>query len=648
MSLYLGNLSSRISRDDLERVFRRFGRCTIQVKDRYGFVVYDYPAVAEKALKNLRGKRICGEPITISWSNRQPRPLQRSTRGGKSYELLSRRHSRNENDNQRLSSNDRRDCNTDFRQTDGEDKKFDSSDLVDEETTYHPNVKSHAREKDHTALDDFHEGGTERNHMEDDRWVEQVVDPSNETRIEDELFFDRYEPYHSDDKKEQDEDQNHLGGSPTIRKSIERVGTRQNDSKETPDHPNNQKSRRACYICGEVGHKMNMCPRKLKRFAFRSRGRLPQANNDVLIRQQKSDRELSTSRNHRRLLGQSDSNMAKGMTRGIRNGSEEKKRDRRGHDNFERRQSKKARGASLSSALSDYSASRYQSPLRPLRYLSGSQSHSESKSGPLKKGSPSSCSRSSTSRHSGPVVLGKPLSSSPNNGHTDHNASVVNAAGPVFNEDLFETEKLPNSGGDIATCVYMSAAMENEYVAGPSTVEDETEKYLSLRDDSLNQSVSRGSHEVLESHTPKSGNGDHVADNLFVHSQKEIVEPPNESFMAEHGLARDFDTSTRSNVANSMRMMSTEEMFMVLKHYGLECREENEKNLSLEAYFGSARLWPWEIIYYRRLQKGPIAAENYARRIAQNEEFGIVDKYIRGSSGWGQLSEDNPRAGFFN
>lgn len=613
MSLYLGNLSSRVTRGDLESVFRRFGRCTIQVKDRYGFVVYDYPAVAEKALKNLRGKRICGEPITISWSNRQPRALQRSTKSGKSYELQRRRYSRNENDDQGLGSNDRRDYNTDFKQPDGEDKKFDSSDLVDEETSYHPNVKPHVGEKDHTALDDFHEGGAERNHMEDDRWGERVVDPSNENSIEDELVFDRYEPYQSDDKKEQDEDQNHLSGSPNIRKSIERVGTGQNDSKETLGHPNNQKFRKGCYICGEVGHKMSMCPRKLKRFGFGSQERLLPANDAVLKRRPKTDMELSASRNHPSLLRQSDSSMAKGTTRGRRNDSEGKKRDRRDYDNFERRQSKKAREASLSSVISDYSASRSQSPLRALSSLSGFPSHSKSKSGPSTKGSPSSCSRSSTSRHSGPVVL----------------------------------EKQPKSGGHISTSENISEAMENEYAAGSSKVEKEMEKSLSQRDDSLNQSVSRSSHEVLESHIPKSGNGDHVADNLLVHSQKEIGEPPNESLVAEHGLARDFDSgdfdsSTRSNVANSMRTMSTEEMYMVLKHYGLEHPEEKEKNLSLEAYFGSARLWPWEIIYYRRLRKGPIAAENYARRIAQNEEFGIVDKYIRGSSGWGQLSEDNP------
>lgn len=77
-------------------------------------------------------------------------------------------------------------------------------------------------------------------------------------------------------------------------------------------------------------------------------------------------------------------------------------------------------------------------------------------------------------------------------------------------------------------------------------------------------------------------------------------------------------------------------MIFALKHYGLPAPEEGEPGLSVEGYFGAARLWPWEMIYYRRLKKGPISTENYARRLEQNKEFGIVDRYIRSSSGWGE------------
>jgi hypothetical protein len=102
----------------------------------------------------------------------------------------------------------------------------------------------------------------------------------------------------------------------------------------------------------------------------------------------------------------------------------------------------------------------------------------------------------------------------------------------------------------------------------------------------------------------------------------------------------DSETLVNSQTGHSTSM-SLEEMYKVLKHYGLELSEENEGHLSVEAYFGSARLWPWEIIYYRRQKKGPVSIENYARRVVQNEEFGIVDKYIRSSSGWGEMDKEN-------
>lgn len=85
-------------------------------------------------------------------------------------------------------------------------------------------------------------------------------------------------------------------------------------------------------------------------------------------------------------------------------------------------------------------------------------------------------------------------------------------------------------------------------------------------------------------------------------------------------------------------------MFAVLKHFGLGVPEENQIGLTVEEYFNAARLWPWEMIYYRQLKKGPISTENYARRLEQNTEFGIVDKCIRSirsSSFGGEYSQAN-------
>ncbi|KAF2307693.1 hypothetical protein GH714_030857 [Hevea brasiliensis] len=82
-----------------------------------------------------------------------------------------------------------------------------------------------------------------------------------------------------------------------------------------------------------------------------------------------------------------------------------------------------------------------------------------------------------------------------------------------------------------------------------------------------------------------------------------------------------------SSFSGHLTSLSSEELSVVLKHYyGLDLQAENERHLPADAYFGSARLWPWEIIYHRRLKKGPISIENYARRVDQNREFGIDDK----------------------
>lgn len=85
--------------------------------------------------------------------------------------------------------------------------------------------------------------------------------------------------------------------------------------------------------------------------------------------------------------------------------------------------------------------------------------------------------------------------------------------------------------------------------------------------------------------------------------------------------------------SNSLKL-TTNEVVSALKCYGMEARDIDLLNQPVEKYFGAARLWPWEIIYYRQRKKGPISTENYAKRLEQNKEYGIVDQYVRSSSGW--------------
>ncbi|GFZ02545.1 hypothetical protein Acr_15g0011530 [Actinidia rufa] len=182
------------------------------MKDGFGFVVYDFPTNVEKALRVLRGKNICGEPITLSWSNRQPRPLQRFSRGNRFYEM------------------------------------------------------QHGREKHHNLGEVLPAEGNnvQRNLVVNDRWGERVGVPTTEIGIEGGLEFDCYEPYHDDDdrrKEDGNQQVTHSGGSRALRKSQENVERgKMGDAALNGTH--DPKSHQIFYICGESDHKMCSCPRE--------------------------------------------------------------------------------------------------------------------------------------------------------------------------------------------------------------------------------------------------------------------------------------------------------------------------------------------------------------------------------------------------
>ncbi|KAH6797563.1 hypothetical protein C2S52_022117 [Perilla frutescens var. hirtella] len=635
MSLHIGNLSSHTHRDDLQRVFRRFGSCTVRVMDKYGFVVYDYPASAEKALKTLRGTRICGQDITISWSNRQPQTLQRFTTGRESNEPPHRRYTPKEYAHRRLVSYDRRENEMNSQDADGV-LRTGSSDMVYESISCHPDdSKGYVREYRHTSLSDHHgRGDAGKNHPNDSRWGEQVVDPSNENYLENNLDFDRYEPHNSDDKKELDEhtDISPLVSSPSVKKIQDRRG-----------HSYNEKSQKSCYFCGEVGHKRSNCPLEPRRHVPGCQGWLHPSGDTVPLRSQGSDREPSTSKIHKRMLGHGDSPTQEISLRGREKVFRDKKRNRRDYKGRDKNHLQRARGPSSSSIHSDYISSRSQSPSRSLRSLSQPSSRSKLKPVPSEKISLSPSHGSSPLHHSGSIFfksLSKSGSMSPTSSllpeEVDKNASPSPNEAQENSKDLFEEEaQLRRSAGSIRSQSVL-LGVENECETRPVKLEQDTLKDPSEKDNNLCHSVSRDSHELLEPYGPLSDGDGHFVDNLSMHSMKGMRDSKNEQYVA----STESSYSLKSNASSSVRM-SLKEVQMVLKHFGLQHPEENE-DLPVEVYFGSARMWPWEMIYYRRLKKGPISAENYSRRIAQNAEFGIVDRYIRGSSGWGELHENNP------
>lgn len=708
MSLHLGNLSSRTRRDELERVFRRFGRCNVQLKDGFGFVIYELPTNADRALRALRGKSICGEPITLSWSNRQPRPFHRFSRGNRSNDMQRGRNPVRREDyvNRKLDPKSQQDYQIGLKHADNGGGRPKSADMVDDATSYHQeNIKEHIGEKHDDFREDLpNEGDNDQTHlMDNDRWGERVGVPANEIGVEGGLEFDRYEPYHDDERRDEGgkHQVTHSGSSPTSRKFQDKIAREQMDegALNRLDVP---RSHQTCYICGELGHKMHSCPQKtasrrkkfsrfdrrhgddinfryngesdMKKLRSNSQGGLHLSSDAVLTRRHKGEGKVSRSRKHKRLV-RGENSQAMEETHGgtWRKDYLEKKRSRR-EDGTPERHAKKARVPVSSSIHSDYTASRSLSHSESSKFVSKSGSHSKSRSVSSRSRSPSSRSRSgptssssyksmarSRSRSSSPtslslsVSLGRPLASSPNKIQMNQKGSLVDAMCLDSKEVLMEPVELVegDARSDNSKLENMALLEENNSAIVPFEVEQDTEKDHPPGGDGIKKIlVSKVPSEMENSSTPLLGKGDATVKSLSPLALERIKgqtlaptkRPDSEALTRDHLSAPmkkpDSQFFARSCTANPTSI-SSEELHMVMQHYDLDCPVGNERDLPIEAYFGTARLWPWQIIYYRRLRKGPISTENYARRIAQNQEFGVVDKYIRSSSGWGELGHEN-------
>lgn len=554
MSLHLGNISPHIRRDELESVFQRFGRCTVRLKDKFGFVVYDYPANAEKALKILRGKAICGEPITLSWSNRQPqpKPLQRFAKGARVFQPPRGKHfGRHDYVSRDMGYNGQQGHKRGFRSADINGGRIGYAEPVDELTSHHGYVE------DHSFVDDFPDdsGGREATVLQNSRWEEQGLEPLNQNGLENGPHFDRYVPSSADEINEHD----HLTCMADL------PSRRRPEEKTEKEHSNT-------------------------------------GGNTLTSRPQIDVKEEERFRNSHRVRHR-DSSLERTTHQSGRKDYREKKR-RRDNPESTRNYSKKARApvTNSNSTSSNHTASESHLHSRSLKSLSMYPSNSRPKSSPARKNSRYSSIRSgSTSYSKSSSPTSQPLSVSP-----DQSLSSSSNKMQIEQKDLHQESKV-----DI---------LEGEPVAKNESSSDYSFK------------------EVKDSLAPDSDIGDPTE---FPHTLEEIGEFQNNNDLTlQHAKSQsqnpDVHISERSLAANAMKL-SSEELCMVLKHYRLEQPEEMDKDLPIEDCLGCARLWPWEIIYYRRYKKGHISTENYTRRLAQNKEFGIVDKYVRSSSGWGEV-----------
>ncbi|XP_022744789.1 serine/arginine-rich splicing factor 4-like [Durio zibethinus] len=688
MSLYIGHLSSRTRRNELEHVFQRFGRCNIRLKDGYGFVVYDYPPNAEKALRVLHGRNICGEPLTLAWSNKQPRPFKKISRADRSYdhEPLRVRSSSRGGDygNRKLDLNVQRDYKMSIDQPESHDVRLNSADLRNAEIDYHQDhVNEYTREENHDCGEDLlnESGRVVTNLVDSDRWDGQSHDLSKGNDVEHEMEFDRYIGY---DRKDDDENHQIVYSGSAAQCPQEKIA-RELIGEGTLNHPKDSKVHQACYSCGALGHRKRNCPYEktsrryfsgfdhrhdgdigrggrgqggMETFGSNSREKQQQDKDPLRTKRSEDTRKASGSGKHGRLIKSGSSPIAKESDRAWEKDYGGKKRSRRRDRTPKRHSAKKARLIS-SSLHPDYNASRSHSKSKSIKHMPRPISWSRSRSISSRAHSlstnlrtslishyPRSISSKSSSMLSSPtslslsVSLSRPLPSPLNKVQFNLRGTLDMSNSPESTEIMVRGEP---AEGDVelenANFENRVALVDMKNARSSASVETEVEKDQAIqRDDSDNHMTSRSVSQAKNPSTPDSEKGAFAAGYLSPERLREIRS------------SQDFDALTTKDVvlplikidseltSGCSTSISLEELCMVMKHYGLEPSDENQRHLSVEAYFGSACMWPWEIIYYRRLKKGPISTENYASRVAQNKEFGIVDKYVRSSSGWGELN----------
>lgn len=73
MSLFIGNLSRRVTAAELENVFGHYGPCRINFFGKYAFAEFDSERDAEEAKTNLITTNLGGTNINIEWSKKSRR-----------------------------------------------------------------------------------------------------------------------------------------------------------------------------------------------------------------------------------------------------------------------------------------------------------------------------------------------------------------------------------------------------------------------------------------------------------------------------------------------------------------------------------------------------------------------------------------------
>lgn len=90
MSLFVGNISKRVTVPQFEQAFRNFGRCRVDLRvchptseKKFAFVQYDNEKEAESAKNELHNSDLCGLKLNIEWAKNSGRFQENNNRGGR-------------------------------------------------------------------------------------------------------------------------------------------------------------------------------------------------------------------------------------------------------------------------------------------------------------------------------------------------------------------------------------------------------------------------------------------------------------------------------------------------------------------------------------------------------------------------------------
>ncbi|CAN6231864.1 unnamed protein product [Urochloa humidicola] len=656
MSLHIGRLSQRVEQSYVQHLFQRFGPCTVNRKDGYGFAVYDYDDDATRALHSLHGKFVGGERITVNWSKQQPRSSQRFRRSSRFAEPIRGRNFRDARDNIRFRDvarkNRRANHNLGHNPDAVQEKESDKvAEVVNDAGENIGGDLEEVKRDEGVTIDEdpvkvkMDEGGTvdedtgevktdegetiDANAIEHDRWAETGKGTPGGSNDD----FDRYEPYHGYVRQKETENVTKASSydSHEHRRSSEK---RQEHSDKRVDI-SHDKSRSAptCYSCGVAGHGARDCPKGIddnykargdglnfrekwqlrqRRFGSPSRRRQefhvhPSDQTDHRVqdgwksfseRNMRVPRLSNVPRDNRRLAHRSEN-----ITQ---TNKEARKRSR----------SERARGSSPSSEPSRHSHHDNVTGSHSNRTSSYSRSRSPRPQSRFRANSPSYSAHSSSK------------SAQP----TQHEGSRSNINHPVpFSVSASPQQKASPDIEDKNLDGLMNSPLEDN-------LEFRTRSEVKNMDD--NRQEGKGSvfnSKVLNGEALVPDKDANAAGYSGVNFDKSLVDDNvanfDKSLVEDSSLVKSRQVVLAKNGRNKSLKLTTNEVIAALKHYGMETREDSSDQ-PVEKYFGAARLWPWEIIYYRRRKKGAISIENYAKRLEQNKEFGIVDQYVRSSSGW--------------